>query len=103
MTISQHVAFESLQNKEEEEPEETAPRPSSPSLIDSTCTLWGMQRRTHVPVPKSLGSFPRAVGPAADIRELEYISALHQNATKFMRSDGTISCEYSAFCAVEFF
>ena len=40
----------------------------------------------------TLGSFPRSVGPAADIRELEYISALHQNAEAFLRLDGTICC-----------
>jgi len=40
-----------------------------------------------------LGSFPRTVGPAADIRELEYISALHQNAESYLRLDGTICCE----------
>ena len=42
----------------------------------------------------TLGSFGRIYGPAADMRELEYISALYQNAELFMRSDGTISCRF---------
>eukprot|EP00978_Attheya_sp_CCMP212_P014702 scaffold37585_cov61-Attheya_sp.AAC.5 len=36
------------------------------------------------------GSFQRPVGAAADVRELEYVSSLHQSGVK-LRTDGTIS------------
>lgn len=60
---------------------------------ESTSTMFGTEREIHESVKPTLGSFPRSVGPAADIREMEYISSLHQNAEKFLRLDGTICCE----------
>lgn len=37
------------------------------------------------------GAFRRPVGAAADVRELEYLSAIHQTSMPELRSDGTIS------------
>ncbi|CAB9518024.1 expressed unknown protein [Seminavis robusta] len=76
-------------------PEEQAlaPGPAKPRLSAVLRKSHGSNRREHESVKKTLGSFPRIVGPAADIRELEYISALHQNAEKLLRSDGTISSQ----------
>jgi F0F1-type ATP synthase assembly protein I len=64
------------------------------TTTSTTTTLFGTERELHnkSAVP-TLGSFLRRVGPAADVRELEYISALHQNAAPFLRDDGTICCE----------
>jgi len=56
-------------------------------------TDWDANRKLYEPSMKTLGSFPRKVGPAADIRELEYISSLLQNADDVARIDGTISCK----------
>ncbi|CAB9503709.1 expressed unknown protein [Seminavis robusta] len=53
----------------------------------------GPNRIKYDAVKPGFGSFPRTVGPAADLRELEYISCLHQNAELLLRSDGTISSE----------
>ncbi|CAB9512556.1 expressed unknown protein [Seminavis robusta] len=40
---------------------------------------------------RGFGSYPLLVGPAADLREMEYVSALHQSSEPILRSDGTIS------------
>lgn len=66
------------------------------SALYSQMSTHGKKSK-HQSVHKTLGSFGRLVGPAADIRELEYISALHQNAERFLRSDGTISCKFWLF------
>jgi len=54
-------------------------------------TDWDANRKLYEPSMKTLGSFPRKIGPAADVRELEYISSLLQNADDAGRIDGTIS------------
>lgn len=39
-------------------------------------------------------NFERPVGAVADVRELEYISALHQTGFLELRKEGSISGEY---------
>jgi hypothetical protein len=41
--------------------------------------------------------FDRPVGTAGDVKELEYISALHQTDLKCMRTDGSIRGAYHTF------
>lgn len=65
----------------------------APPLTSGTSRLSRGSRKLYEPSARTLGSFPRIVGPAADARELEYISSLHQNAEEFVRKDGTICCK----------
>lgn len=37
-----------------------------------------------------MSEFERPVGVAADVKELEYISALHQTGLKSIRTDGSL-------------
>lgn len=43
--------------------------------------------------------FDRPIGASADVKELEYISALHQTGADGIREDGSIKGE---FCLVRF-
>lgn len=41
------------------------------------------------------GGFERPIGAVADMRELEYVSVLHQTALPDVRSDATVSGMYN--------